>query len=794
MIRHYLKLAFKNLLKNKVFNFINLFGLICGTLSALIIAKYIGGSKDYDSFHVNVDQIYSIIQKESVKGYPARTSRATYWGIGEIGKQKFPEVLNVARYRPHVESLIISEQDGVNSVSFNEQNIAVADRAFLEVFSFPLIYGDRSTALEETNSIVLTEEIARKYFGDDNPLGQVLTMRLSWGEKSKLKVTGVLQDLPDRTMFKFKILLSQGKVSQNDYWNMPSSQTFFHLEEGTDVELFTKRLSEAVSQEGPIKSADKEITITADHLATVELSKFEMLLAGVGLFILIVSWINFINLWIAQSYGRFKEIGVLRVLGSTRRNLLVQFVFEAAIINGITLLIVISLYWILQKPLIAFTAGHILPLFPDNSNVNILVFGVFILGTMFSTLVPVLVFKSQNFSAALRAGYVGKLGSITLRKVLVIGQFAISAILMISIFVISNQLNYMKEKDKGINLQNTLIIRAPKDGWDNKAERLEVFKQRSSELPFVSSITSSTTIPSEEYRGERYFRLPDSEERSLMFVNGVDDNFLSQYEVELIEGNSFTPDAYWKNKRSILINREAVLKLGLNDLDNLLPIKLVDHNGTTYELIGVTENYHKTSLKNKIRPMAFVFNPNRGHFSIKLHESSFDSPETLKLQIDQLEKAWNGVYHNEPFDYFFLDEKFSSLDQQDYYFGKLFNFFTLLSVLISCMGLFGLSLLVSAKRKKEIGIRKVFGASINTVVMLLIKSYLSALMIAIIVGTPVAYFVMDLWLSNYSYRVSVDLISILMAIGSLAIIFLATISYHTYRASITNPTKTLRNE
>ncbi|TRX62632.1 FtsX-like permease family protein [Fulvivirga sp. M361] len=792
MIRHYFKLAKKVLIKNKYYTVINVFGLVCGMLSVLIIAKYIGGSLYVDNFHVKKDRIYTIAQEESSENNASIKGETTYWGLGEIVNQ-YPEVLSVSRYNYHVESLVISEEDADSRISFIENKIFSTDSNFLKIFSFPLIFGNPETALSRVNSIVITKSTSQKYFGTTNALGKVLTIRVSWGKETMYEVTGVVEDIPKNSKFRFDFLVHSSPLSTEYYWDVPAHKTYVLLSEKIESPKLETKLTSDINEIAPLEKTNKKVVISLEPFAKKQLSSIEYMLAVVGLFILLISWVNFINQSIGQSYGRFKEIGILRVMGATVANLKSQFYFESGLICLTSLIISVVVYLGLEPYLQSFTNGHLLPLIGDPGFINLAFLSIFIIGTVLVAAIPSMVLFSHNLSSALQKGFGGKIGSLRLRKLLLIFQFSISTILMICIFVIMNQLDFMSSKNKGINIENTIIVKSPmeKGTWESKTKKLRLFKEKCKELSFLAGITSSSTIPGEEYRRESFLSLDDPNEKKLVYLNGVDDRFLDLYEIRFVAGGNFIPNARWRNRKGIILNESAARALGIIDFDKMMPTKLLLDGDKELELMGIVENYHKTSLRYEIRPMAFQFNDNRGHFSLKVHSLSNDYND-LQKKVSGIENVWAQVYPDNPFDYFLLAERFKSQDKEDIYFAKLFKIFTALSIVISCLGLFGFSLLVSTKRLREIGVRKIFGASSFNILVMFTKGYLGSLSVATIIGIPIAYSLMTIWLKNYAYKVEIGFLSISLAVLSLTLIFLFTVLYHTIKSSTANPVTILR--
>lgn len=796
MLSHYFKLAQKALMKNKHYTLINVFGLVSGMLSALVIGKYIGGSLQFDSFHLKKDRIYSVTQQESIAGNPQENRNATYWGVGELISQ-FPEVVNFARYFQHVESLIIGEGEKGNRVSFTENRIFITDSSFLNIFTFPLIHGNQKTALSRVNSVVLTNSTSHKYFGNANPIGKSLTIRVSWGQETMYEVTGVIEDIPQRSRFRFDFLITQSPLREDELWNTPDYSIYMLLKENVKTTELADKLTSTLKQAPQLKSTNRKVIVSLESIADIQLSNTEYLLAAVGIFIILICWVNYINQIIAQSFWRIKEIGILRVLGATRENLKTQFIVESSLICLTSLILVIGIYLTLEKSLQSLTNGHLLPLIGDHTVINLIFLAIFMIGIALASAVPTVILFSQNFGATLRNAYSTKIGSVGLRKTLVVVQFSISTVLVVGIFVITNQLEYVNTKDKGFNMEDILIVKSPlaKDtSWVVKRKTLKLLKEACAQLPFVMDIASSTTVPSESYRQEAYLSLQGNDSKALVHQNGVDDHFFSLYEVEFIAGHDFVRDARAKNSSSIILNESAARALGISDFEKVINAKIIDHEepDVAYDLIGIVKNHHQTSLKYEMRPMAFKFNVVRGHLSLKINGAGLNNAK-LSEELTAIKQIWEQTYPDASFDYFFLDEKFAAQDMEDRYFGQLFEYFTILSIIISCLGLFALSLLISTKRQREIGVRKAFGASSTDILIIFLKGYLGPLWVAVVIGSPLAYLLMNMWLKNYAYRIEIGLGLMSTAILSLTLIFLFTVAYHTIKSSIANPVKILRD-
>jgi putative ABC transport system permease protein len=790
MIRHYFKLATRDLLKNRYYTFINVFGLVFGMLSALIIAKYIGGSLQFDSFHEKKNRIFSVSQVEVIEGNPQKHSASTYWGVGDLVHQ-YPEVAAATRYGYYIGSLVIAEEKVGERTALFEDKIFSVDSSFLDVFTFPLIYGNAS-ALSRPSSAVLTRSASLRYFSDLNPVGETLTFRAPWGAESVYEVTGVVEDPPARSQFNFDFLVTNAAINPAELWNVPDYPTFLLLTDEANIDELSKKLTTSLQEVPDLKANNRKVVLSLQSLADVQLSVTEYLLIAIGIFLVVICWVNYINQIIAQSYWRMKEIGMLRVMGATRTNLQMQFIMESGLVCTISLILIVSIYLLFEPTLQSFTNSHLLPLAGDTMSINTMFLVIFVAGVVLAAAIPTVILFHSTFGTALRNGYSNKVGSVGLRQALVIIQFSVSTVLMISVFVISRQLDYMHTEDKGLNMENVLIIQNPivRDTTkDAKRKAVELFKDKCAQLPFVVQAASSTNIPSEEYRQETYLSAEGNSSKSMVHQNGVDEHFFKLYKARFIAGGNFVAQARWKNRTSIILNQSAARALGIADVTKAIGMKITDRESDeVYELVGIINDYHQTSLKYLMKPVAFKFVDARGHFSLKLSDDG-----ALESKLSSIKEAWTQVYRDASFDYFFLDEKFSAQDREDRRFGRLFKYFTVLSIIISCLGLFGLSLLISTKRQREIGVRKVFGASSANILRIFIIGYLKPLAMAIVIGSPLAYLMMEKWLSNYAYKIEMGPGLFVMAWIVLVVIFLIAISYHAIKASVVNPITILRD-
>ncbi|MDW7694426.1 FtsX-like permease family protein [Flammeovirgaceae bacterium SG7u.111] len=794
MYKHYIKIGFRNILKHKVYSSINIMGLVIGMLAVLMLAKYVGFFVGYDGFHEQVEQIFVIQQEEKQEGKLMYAGKQTYNGVAEFAKENYPEILEASRYGFNVEMLITTNgKEGEEQVKFNEQRIYTVDSSFFNIFSFEFLQGDPATALSQPGSVVLTASTAKKYFGEEDAVGEFLQSSLPWGEKHELQVTGVIQDTPLNSTFSFDFLqTSVGKELEGD-WLYPDMGLFVLLDPSAQPKLLGAKISADISSLEEFTSIQKELFIELKPIKG-NLSNTEYLLALVGVFMLVITWINFINLTGANALNRFKEMGVRKVLGSLKSQIVRQFVLEGLLLNGLALVLVILAATLLFPAIKEFANGRILPLLEWDTQTNSLFLLVFFFGSIASSAYPAIVLSKLHPMDALKGRLFNQTTKVGFRKVLVVFQFSLSMVLIIGIFIISDQMKFMQNHDLGFELDRTLIVKTAKKGWRGKSQ-FEAFKTEVGALSVVEGVASSTMVPGGGNGQDVVCNLQSSKEGVQLHLIGVDEHYMDNYQLHILAGKGFSEEAIWKNKRGVIINKAAFELLGLNNLEEALTQKIVNqNNGKTYDILAVIDNYHHQSLKEKIHPLLFEFNPFRGHTSIKLAARSYQDYDNLALAIQGIEDVWESVYPDQYFDYYFLDDRFNSQYEAETNFRKIFGVFTGISIFVACLGLFGLSVFVSLRRKKEVGVRKTFGASSIHILGLFIKEYLGQIILAAFLGAPIAYFLMHKWLENYSFRASIGIESFLLPILLLTSISLLCIAYQTVKAAFTNPTETLQNE
>jgi putative ABC transport system permease protein len=801
MIKNYFKIAFRNLLKHKSTSFINIFGLAIGMGCCLLIMLFVKDEFSYDRFHQQPGNIYRVV-KDFVNDDGTRLPDATTPPALAPAMQKdIPEIASVTRIFPGWGRKFLFQYGGKK---FLEEKIYRVDSSFFDVFTFPFIKGNPGSSFKELNSILLTESAARKYFGDEEPVGKVISSELG-----ELMVTGILKDVPENSHFHFDFLISIKKIGGNinTDWDFYNFYTYIKLKNNTSISSVVPKIQalykQNVAQGSNIYYAQP---LTAIHLSSSlkwELEPnsdklYAYVFSIIALFIILIACINYVNLTTARSSLRAKEIGVRKVSGAFKASLIRQFLIEsictaimALLLAGILAFLFLPVInQLTQKHLSLFHAGNIKLLLASVGTALFIGLAAGIYPAIYlSSFKPVLVLKGLKT----RGNSV-----FNLRKALVVFQFTISVAMIAGTLIVIIQINYVQDAKLGLDKDHVMIVQG---GLPSRAS-FEGFRNELLQVPGVKKIAGADGV----IGGQNWangLRAKGSQNGQLVNFLTVGYDFLDVVGIDLKEGRGFSRQfqgdtlnngqagTLERESGGIILNETAVKQLGIPS--PVIGQKIVwgEDKDTTYNLdiVGVVKDFHFTSLRNEIKPFAFVMEPER------------ESLMTLKLQgtdltstIASIEKKWNQFSPDRPFQYSFLDETFGRLYQSELRFKKVFICITTLAMIIACLGLFGLAAFVTEQRTKEIGIRKVLGASVHGLVSLLSKDFLKLVAIAIVLAVPATWYFMHRWLQDFAYRI--DLNWWIFAIAGILALLVAlfTVSLHAIKAAVSNPVKSLRTE
>jgi len=792
MLKNYVTVALRNLRRYKTYSFINISGLALGMACCILISLYVQYELSYDNFHEKADQIYRLADP-----FSAAISSAP---LPVALQKEIPEIRNFVRIYA---SKIWRDKELVSSTDkqFYTNRFFLADPSLFEIFTFPFIKGNPKTALSDLRSIVMTEEMAVKFFGDEEPLGKVLTFE----NRFDFIVTGVIKNIPSNAHFYFDFvapLENNTDFNSNETWHTmwdnSAFVTYFLLPENYDVKQIEEKIPEIIEKNTgrEYKSSHflqplQEIHLHSNLGKELEVNgdmRYVQVFTAVALLILIIACMNFINLATARSVKRSLEVGVRKVLGAHRSQLIRQFLGESLIISLLALGIALMLVWI-SLPFFNNILGTRFNYHPFGNVTNIIIlcavwtFTGLIAGSfpasILSTFKPVSVLKGKIFSK--------KRGFLSFRSSLVIFQYTIAIGLIVSTGIIINQLRYIQNAKLGFDKEQIAVI--PVGRNSEAVSKVEILKNEIKKNVHVINVTASLRTP-----GRRPFwrniRITDAQEAEAFSIQSLpaDHDFLKTYKMELLAGRDFSKERSLDNTSAFILNETAIRMLGLKSPEDAVG-KRVNCDRREGEIIGVVEDYHFVSLHTQIAPMAISIQPGRfAEVSVRI------ATDEVPSALASFKKSWEQTIPDRPFDYYFLNEKFSGYYQSDMKVEKLITYFTLLSIFITCLGLLGLVSFTAEQRKKEIGIRKVLGSSLTGIMVLLIKDFVKWVFVASIISWPIAYLAMNKWLQSFAYRIDIGIwIFLISAVFTILIAFL-TVSYQSVKAATANPVESLRYE
>ena len=794
MLRNYVKVAIRNLVKHKFYGIINVLGLAIGMTCCLLIFLYVQHELSYDSFHTKVDRIYRVVTDIKT---PTETLNIniTSAPMAAYIKTDFPEVEDMVR----LDDARLLIQRGKQT--FQEDESMFADSTFFQVFDFTLLRGNSNTALVAPFSIVLTKDAAKKYFGSEDPMGQ----RLRMDGEYDLTVTGVMQNMPENANFTFDVLLSLSTRLEKldpdraEQWGNFGYESYVLLSEQTNASTLESKLSAFLRNYISSEDRDEGMTYTLflEPLTDVYFSERGAPQTGsmtnirifsvIAVFILLIACINFMNLATARATERAKEVGIRKVVGAVRRQLTVQFLCESLLLSLLAFIIALLASELLL-PAFNRLAGktvassilqhtYYLPLFVG------VVLGIGLLAGVY----PALVLSGFKSVAILKGRFSSSRRGVVLRKALVVAQFAISIMLIAGTAVVYTQLNYMRSQALGFKKDQMLVIDFRGDGAVR--EKIETFKQQLGNVPNVQSVSASSSVPGEGNAGAFTEIENPAGDMQASNVNlfYVDHDFLSQYEMPMAAGRAFSRD-FATDTSALIVNEALIRSYGYASPEEIIG-KRFSQWGREGVIIGVVKDYHFRSLEQAIEPMTICLEPGNPRF-ISLNLKG----EDLATTVSALQQQWQTLAPQRPFNYFFLDQAFDEQYRAEVRFGQLFIYFAGLAIFIACLGLLGLISYTIVQRTKEIGIRKVLGATESSIVRLLSQDFLGLVLVAFVIATPVAWYALSRWLEGFAYRVTMPWWIFALA-GSLALLIaLITVSFQSIKAALANPVDSLRNE
>lgn len=804
MINSYLTSVWRYISRNRAFTLINILGLVIGMTAFMLIAQYVLHELSYDGFWRNSKAVYRVQLDRYDKGELSTRWASGCAGIGPDLKANFPEVKKYVRMTQN--NALLSYGD----TFFKEEAVYYASQDFFLVFGYPLLSGVDSSALQGLNKIVLSRTLAKKYFDEENPLGKTIRNN----GKDDYLVTGVFEDLPENSHMKIEALLSFATYAklvglkdetELNAWQWDGFHTYVLLNDQANVkELEAKLPAYVEKREGEeLKRFNASMTFhfmpVADiHLDSNFIGEFKangsrdstyFLLIVAGL-ILVIAWINYINLSTAKSIERAREVGVRKVMGGFRGQLIQQFLLESLLLNTVAVALAMGIVAALTPWFGNITDREIGYLLFKQNMFWIWITLLILLGSLLSGLYPAFVLSAFKPVEVLKGRFKNTNQGVFFRKGMVVLQFMASIALIVGTFTVYTQLRFMRNQKLGVDINQTMVLRSPNITDSTYSNKFEVFKNKLNQYPEVSAVCASTSIPgaSPDWNAGGIRRLSQREDEQKQYrVIMMDHDFVGSYGLEVVSGRTFSGDVPNENNH-VMLNEAAARHMGFEKYEDAIDDQ-INFWGDTFRIVGVLKNYRQESLKKDFEPLIFrYYSAPGGFYSVKFNTSD------VKESMARFENDWKELFPGNPFNYFFLDDHYNKQYQADQQFGKVFGLFSALAILIACLGLFGLSSLTAIQRTKEIGVRKVLGASVSSILTLVSRDYLLLMGVAILFATPLSWWIMHNWLQEFASRI--PLAWWIFALPSMMVILVAllTVSIQTLKAAQTNPAKALRYE
>ncbi|MBD2703514.1 ABC transporter permease [Spirosoma sp. BT702] len=820
MLRNYLFIAWRNSTRNKLYFLINHAGLAIGMTACIFMVEYANFELSYDTFNQQAGDLYRVVNDRYQDGKRVQHSPMTYSAVGQAMRHEFPEVINHTRVAPLASRILIADDQ-----KMGKQNGMAVDPSFFGMFSYQLIAGNRDLVLREPDEIILSESCARKLFPDVGSNVASLIGRLVNLERSAVpyKLTGICYDVPDNSHLQFDFLVAYSSLYRggNRYWKSADSSFtesyFYHyiqLKPGSDPKRLEAQLpgfSQRYFRGNKVTGSTEKFSLQpllkahlySDFGAEIGKTGNATIVWGAllsALLILSIAWINYINLATARAVERAKEVGIRKSSGATRTQLVFQFFSESLLSNFLSMLLAAGLIYFVQARFNELVQRNlsIHYVFGEGLQSNSVTFGLLLIilsGICIAGFYPALVLSSFKPVDVLKGKFSTSSRGVILRKALVSGQFAVTIALVAGSIIIYQQMRYAAQKPLGLTLSQVLVISPPQllENDSSFITRSRSFKEELKNLVHVKAATNSGRIPGEDLHRMFDVHRPDKLSSPRFAVNNmsIGEDFLDLYDIKLLAGRNFRSTDYNEDLskvRTTLLNESAAKLFGFPTASEAVGKSIILYE-RPYEIVGVTHDFHQKSIHHPVEPVVMMpnyslYNP----ISVKVE------PNELTTTLAAIRQVYDRFFPGNVFAYRFLDDQFNEQYNADRVVGKVFALFAGLAVLIAALGLLGLSWLATRQRTREIGVRKVLGASVQNIVLLLSGDFLGLILIAFLVAVPVAWFVMQRWLTGFAYRISINAWVFVAAGGLALLIALITIGYQTLKAANANPVKSLRSE
>ncbi|HZY81318.1 MAG TPA: ABC transporter permease [Cyclobacteriaceae bacterium] len=811
MIKNYLKTALRSFLKHRTFTLLNVVGLSLGLVASLLILQYVKYERSFDRHITRADDIYRVEYDFWQNGKLRFECAAAVPAVGAALKTNFPEVERFTRLYP-VDGVISYESPENGLIAHREEKIEITDSSVFKVFSWKLIKGEADNVLRGPNKAVISQKAAKKYFGTTDPIGKTI----KFNADRFFEVSGVFEDVPENSHIKPDFLLSYETIYERNVpvaeqgaetnWGWYDFNTYVLLQPGTDVPALQAKWDEYVYklrheawEQRNNKQAFVLKPITDIHLYANLLQESEpdergdgdsvYALTFIALFILIIAWVNYINLATAKSFDRANEVGVRKAMGAQASQLRGQFLAESFLVNlfaSTIAILAVALLW----PLFSKLSGRPIPIsYMLDADFWLLLIGLFVGGTLLSGFYPAMVLSRFKPVSVLKGKVVATSQGSLMRKSLVVFQFSASVMLIVGSIVVFQQLRFMSGQKLGIDINQTLVVKGPGVVDSTFQLKSASFKSEIMQIAGVKSVASSSNVPGDEiFWANGIRRLSGGPEGNIQGYNvGIDHEYVKGFGLTVVAGRSFDL-AHPNDEHNVMMNRAMVEALDFKSPEEAIGQRIIQ--GDTMEIVGVLENYHQMSLKEAVVPLVFRYTPTFARFfAIKV-----EGDNNYNNVLSAIEEPWNRFFPGNPIDYFYLDQFFGRQYESDRQFGSIFTLFTGLAIFIACLGLFGLASFLTTQRTKEIGIRKVLGSSVVNIVLLLSRGFIQLVLVANLIAWPLAWYAMNNWLQGFPYRITLNPLWFILAGGGVVLIAFASVGFQTLKAALVNPARTLKYE
>jgi len=814
MLLNFLTIALRNLHKHKMFSLINITGLAIGLSACLLILEYVSFKLSYDQFNTNLNDLYRVVNDRYQSGNLIQHSTSTYSAIGKALNDDYDEVINNARLSPAGEKIVVNDDK-----KLAEKKTFYVDNSFLSMFSYTILAGNKNTMITQPNTIAITEKLAHRLFGN-MPISSIVGKNLMLQrDTTPYRIDGVLKDIPENSHLDFNMLISYPTLiqmwqeadynfTQADFWH------YIQLRPGTDYKLVNAKLNDFSRRhfEGTkVSGSDEKFFLQPVSRAHLY-SDFEYEIANTGnatvvwgliviaIFIIAIAWFNYVNLSTARSVERAREVGIRKVIGGSKQQLIIQFMTESVIVNvisiGLALLIVnfVQPYFneLLQYDL---SLSFLITKGLNGYSIFASLVAIIIIGILVSGFYPAFVLSSYKPVTVLKGSITASKSGISFRKALVIVQFTITVTLAIGSIVTIRQIKFMSNTALGFNMDQIMIVHPPRlTQWDSTfVSKMSSFKEEVKKLSNVIGAASSWHVPGTDMGRSFDVRRGDSLSSNKFTIGqtGVDYDFLPLYQVKLLAGRQFMitdHNSNWEQLHNTIINRSAAKMLGFTSADDAIGKSIF--NGTKkWDIVGVVEDYHQKSLKYPLEPIQFMPAFGTGStISVKINTKN------VNPTVQGIKNKYESFFSGNLFDFEFLDDRFNRQYDNERLFAKVFGIFAALAIVVACLGIFGLTMFATSQRIKEIGVRKVLGASVTNILVLVSSDFMKLIILATLIACPLAWLVMHRWLQDFTYRTNISWWIFLVAGMGAFIIAIMTVVFQAFKAAIVNPVKSLRTE